>query len=99
MADKEGSFLDAFIFGGIIGAALAVLFTPITGEDARKKIKEKIDEVKDTQKDTIENIKENTPELVAKTMQSIEEGIANLSVAIEEAKTAVGEKRKEMGGE
>jgi gas vesicle protein len=96
MDKKNGGFLDVLLLGGIVGAAIAVLFTPFSGEDARKKLKEKIDEVKNVPKEAAEDIKANSPETIAKTIESIEEGINRISSAIEEAKAAAEEKRKEM---
>jgi gas vesicle protein len=96
MSGKKGLFFDVLVLGGIIGAALAVLYTPFKGEDARKKIKEKIDEIGSDSKTAAEGIKENSQEVIQKTIESIEEGINRLTAAVEEAKNASDEKRAEL---
>ena len=96
MSGKKGSFFNILFFGGIIGAGLAVLFTPFKGEEARKKIKEKIDEISTDSKTAAEGIKENSQEVIQKTIESIEEGINRLTLAAEEAKKASDNKRLEL---
>ena len=96
MSGKRGSFFDILFLGGLIGAAVAVLYTPFKGEDARKKIKEKIDEIGSDSKNAAEGIKENSQEVIQKTINSIEEGINRLTAAVEEAKRASDEKRLEL---
>ena len=99
MSDKGSSFFDGFFLGSFIGGALAVLFTPFTGEEARSKVKDKFEELKDVPAETAGAVKENSQEVIAKTIDSIEEGILRLTQAVEEAKKATEEKRKELGEE
>ena len=49
MSDRDnfGSFLSGFLFGGIVGAAVAFLLAPQSGEETRKQIKEKAIELQD----------------------------------------------------
>ena len=96
MSGKKGSFFNVLFFGGVIGAGLAVLFTPFKGEEARKKIKEKIDEIGSESKISAEGLKENSQAVIQKTIESIEEGINRLTLAAEEAKKAAEEKRQEL---
>lgn len=98
MENKKESFFGGFFLGGIMGAIFAFLFTPFTGKEAREKIKNKVDEIKQQQPfDVIEDIKENTQEVISNTICSIEEGISKLQTAVEEAKNASDEKRRELG--
>ncbi len=45
---------------------------------------------------TVEELKQGTDELVKTTKKSIEEGLSRLSVAVEEAKKAAEQKRREL---
>lgn len=97
MENKKESFLGGLFLGGMMGAIFAFLFTPFTGKEAREKIKSKVDEIKQQPPfDAIEDIKENTQEVISTTICSIEEGISKLQSAVEEAKKASDEKRKEL---
>ena len=99
MADKKDSFIGGLFLGSLIGGAMALLFTPFTGNEARQKLKEKIDELKETGPDKVEEMKANSQEMISSTVSSIEDGIARITQALEEAKKASDEKRSELEGE
>jgi gas vesicle protein len=42
---KESNLLDGLILGGLIGAALGIVFAPSAGDETREKIKEKLSEL------------------------------------------------------
>lgn len=46
--DDFGSFLSGFVFGGMIGAVVALLMAPQSGEETRTYLKEKGIEVRDS---------------------------------------------------
>ena len=50
MSDRDsdfGAFLSGFVIGGLVGAAVALLFAPQSGEETRTLLKEKSIELKD----------------------------------------------------
>jgi len=51
---STGSLLLTFILGGIIGAGIALLTAPKSGEETRKKIKEFSNELLEKAKQTLE---------------------------------------------
>jgi gas vesicle protein len=57
-----GNFIAGAVVGGAIGAGLALLFAPRSGEETRKMLKEKAedlgDEVKELKKDIEPKVKE-----------------------------------------
>ena len=96
MSRKRGSFFDLLFLGGVIGAGLAVLFTPYKGEEARKKLKDKIDELGDSSAGASGGIKAASQEMIQKTINSIEEGIDRLTLAAQEGQKASDDKRREL---
>lgn len=56
MSDSNdfGAFLLGFIFGGLTGAAVSLLFAPQTGEDTRKLIHDKAIELRDLASESVE---------------------------------------------
>jgi gas vesicle protein len=42
-----GAVLTAFLFGTVLGAAAALLWAPTSGEDARRRIRERADEARE----------------------------------------------------
>ena len=43
---KAMRFLEGFIFGSLLGAALAMLMTPSSGEDLRARIQAELDRIR-----------------------------------------------------
>jgi gas vesicle protein len=60
----NGKFAAGVILGALIGASLAILFAPKSGEETRKIIKKKAKEYFDKGKEMVENKKENAKEAV-----------------------------------
>lgn len=54
---NSGSMLVSFLLGGIVGAGLALLLAPRSGDETRKKISD-ADDVKDRTTDYVEKNKE-----------------------------------------
>lgn len=52
MANNKSDFLAGLLIGGALGAALALLYAPSSGEETRDKLKKKGDEFKDVTVDT-----------------------------------------------
>ncbi|MBR1417030.1 MAG: YtxH domain-containing protein [Bacilli bacterium] len=64
-----------FILGAAVGAGLGVLFAPKSGEETRKELKKKIDELLEKAKDIdIKEVKEN----IDKKIEEIKEELADL---------------------
>ena len=109
MAEERDGSRSLFIFlaGGLIGAGLSVLYTPMTGEKTRqylriqtKKAKKKARHISESFREDVENLIEEIKEITDKV---IEEGIeltkekkAELLAAIEAGKKAMEEEKKKL---
>ncbi len=59
MADSNGGeIIGAFLVGGLIGAALGMLFAPTAGKESREKLGEWFDENKGKAKEKLEKLEE-----------------------------------------
>ena len=68
MADNDsdfGAFLSGFVLGGLVGAAVALLLAPQTGEQTRAVIREKSIELRDTAYDQADVVKTKAGEVAA----------------------------------
>ncbi|GAB6183366.1 YtxH domain-containing protein [Thermodesulfovibrio hydrogeniphilus] len=60
---EEGKILAAFLLGGVIGAAFALLYAPKSGEETRREIKKKAKELKKKTVRAAEDIYEEMEEI------------------------------------
>lgn len=70
---EEGKLLAAFLIGGLIGAAAALLYAPKSGEETRKEIKKRAKELKKKTVRAAEDLYEEIEELSDTLKRRIEE--------------------------
>jgi len=73
-----------------------VLSTPYTGQQVRKTLKDKVDDIKSSSPGLPDAIAKDPKEMIEKTISSIEEGISRMQSAIEEGTKAAEDKRREL---
>ncbi|MEW5745669.1 MAG: YtxH domain-containing protein [Nitrospirota bacterium] len=92
MRDEEGfsagSVLLSFLLGGMVGAGLALLLAPQSGEETRKKIKEFADDVKEKAEDYMTHAKEGVTSTVERSKHYIDEKKSVITAAVEAGKEA-----------
>jgi gas vesicle protein len=81
--DNGGGFMAGFVLGGLIGAALAILFAPQPGEQTVSMIREKGNELK-------QRFGDMSPEEVKETVKK------SVREAIEEGRLAATRTKEEM---
>lgn len=92
MKDEEGfsagSVLLSFLLGGMVGAGLALLLAPQSGEETRKKIKEFTDDVRDKAEDYVTQAKEGVNATVERGKHFVDEKKSVIAAAVEAGKEA-----------
>ncbi len=91
---SSGSMLLSFLLGGIVGAGLALLLAPQSGEETRKKIKDLADDVKDRTTGYVDKTREKFASYVDEGKGLYEQKKSIVKSAIEAGKEAY-EKEKE----
>ena len=99
MRHEEGSYsagplIFSFFLGGLIGAGVALLLAPKSGEETREKIKELAGEARGKAEEVIEQVKGKVTSAVEKGKGVLEEKKSIVATAIEAGKEAY-EKEKE----
>jgi len=76
MAEKDsdlGAFLSGFIIGGLVGAVVALLLAPQSGEETRALIRDKSIELKDKAVETAEEARTRTESAAAEARTRVAE--------------------------
>jgi gas vesicle protein len=91
-----GSFLSGFLLGGIVGAAVALLLTPRSGEENREDLRGRSIELKTKAEAAASRMIEETDDLPTRVKVVLEEQKSRVQEAIEEGKESAALKRAEM---
>lgn len=88
MSDERGGFsgLVTFLTGVAIGAGLALLYAPQTGEETRKKLKDGYDKVSDDVKDSYEKFSKEAQKTIDTIKVTSEKTIAQIKSFMDGAK-------------
>lgn len=97
----SGSVLFSFLLGGIFGAALSMLLTPMSGPEVRRRIHDFGDDIKDRADDFAHEARDRVSSSIDKGKEYLDEKKSILSAAVEAGKEAYErEKHKpKQGGE
>ncbi len=90
----SGSLLLSFLLGGVVGAGLALLVAPQSGEETRRKIKELADDIKDKTNEYIKEAKDKVGSVADEGKGYYDEKKSLIKAAIDAGKDAY-EKEKE----
>ncbi len=85
---SSGSILLSFLLGGMVGAGLALLMAPQSGQETRRRIKELADDVKGKSSEYVSHAKEKVSSSIEKGKDIIGEKKTAISAAIEAGKEA-----------
>lgn len=85
---SSGSVLLSFLLGGMVGAGLALLLAPQSGQETRRRIKEFAEDAKEKASEYAGYAKEKVVSTVDKGKSYFEEKKSAISAAIEAGKDA-----------
>ena len=89
MADNSGdlgSFLAGFVIGGLIGAGVALLMAPQSGEETRALITDKSIELRDRAYDTAGDVQSRAGDFASKTAQAYDDQVQRIQAAVDAGK-------------
>lgn len=101
MAEEKnvGGMLIAFLAGSVVGAAMALLFAPISGAETRKKIKSASIDTKERALEKVETIKSEASRLAERGKEKVTGVKSQIQAAVEAGKEAYTEKKSEVAEE
>ncbi len=89
---NTGAFLGGIILGAVLGGAAALLYAPQTGEDTRKQIKTKVDELEEELEKMQAKLKDKGVELKEDVKVKIKDLEARIEKLMEQYRKAPAEK-------
>ena len=82
---KQSCFFEGFIIGGLIGAAVGLLYAPSAGSNTREALQSKLNEgLNQTSNDTLSQ--DEIKKLLTKTKDAVEPGISSLKAQVDALK-------------
>ena len=99
MSDRNtnfGAYLAGFVIGGLVGAAIALLLAPQSGEQTRTLIKEKSIELKEKAAETAEEARERAETTLIEARGRAEEAIQETRARAEELAQLTKERAAEL---
>lgn len=93
---SAGAIVLSFFVGSLVGAGLAILLAPASGQETREKIKEWTDTTKDRVSGLRGELKEKATHLVEKGKEYAEQKKQILSSAIEAGREAMEKEKKRL---
>ena len=93
MSDRDdfGAFVSGFVFGGLIGAAVALILAPQSGEETREIIRTKSIELRDSAGQYYDDSRARAEEVAREALTMAEDLQKRGQVILEEQKTKLGE--------
>ncbi len=91
--------LLSFLLGGIVGAGLALLLAPQSGEETRKKIRDFADDVKDRTTDYVDKTREKVASYIDDGKGLYEQKKSVVKSAIEAGKEAYEREKERLSKE
>lgn len=92
----NGGFVSGFLLGGLVGAALALLLTPRSGDETRDTLVNRGVELRDRAEEAAARAREEADELLARGKIALEEQRARVREAIEEGREVASQKKAEL---
>ena len=100
MSRDRGSvdFLAGFIVGGLVGAAVALIFAPQSGDETRARLRERGIELRDSAEGFSVEAKKRAGGVQERSKGVLEHQKTRLQEAIEEGKQAASRKKEDLLG-
>jgi len=89
MADNSGdlgSFLAGFVIGGLIGAGVALLMAPQSGEETRALITDKSIELRDRAVETAGEVQSQAGDFASQTAETYNKQVQRIQAAVDAGK-------------
>ena len=93
-----GSQTGTFIMGALLGAGLALLFAPKSGEETQAELKERARQLRDTAEERVREAQKQLEERLDQARLGVAEGVGSVKEAVSAGRQAAVDARAELEG-
>ena len=91
-----GGGLGSFVLGALVGAGLALLFAPKSGEETQEELRAQARRLRSAAEGRVRSAQKSLEERLEVTRQSVHERVESVKEAVESGRQAAREKRVEL---
>lgn len=96
VVERESGGVGAFIFGALLGAGIALLFAPKSGEETQREIKEKALKFRDAAEERVREMQRQLEDKMDQTRTEVMDRVDQFRTAVESGKETAREARGEL---
>jgi gas vesicle protein len=96
VVERDGNGVGAFILGALLGAGIALLFAPKSGEETQRELKEKALRLRDAAEERIREMQQQVEEKLDQARTEVMGRVDQFKSAVESGRTAAREARGEL---
>jgi gas vesicle protein len=93
---EGGGGLGSFILGALVGAGLALLFAPQSGEETQEEIKTRALKLKDAAHDRVREAQQSLENRLSAARESVQSRVESVREAVESGRHAASEARGDL---
>jgi gas vesicle protein len=98
VVEREGGGVGAFLLGALLGAGVALLFAPRSGEETQREIKERVVRLKDVAGQRVREAQARIEERLDQTRGEVMDRVDSIREAMESGRRAASDARSELEG-
>jgi gas vesicle protein len=84
----SGGGMGTFLWGALLGAGVALLLAPRSGEETQEEIRERVERLREAAEDRVNEVRDTVTESVSRTRDRIQDQIDSVRDTVETAPTA-----------
>jgi gas vesicle protein len=98
VVERESGGVGAFLLGALLGAGVALLFAPRSGEETQRELRERVVRLKDVAGQRVREAQQRMEERLDQTRGQVMDRVDSIRDAVESGRRAATEARSELEG-
>jgi len=98
VVEREGGGVGAFLLGALLGAGVALLFAPRSGEETQREIKERVVRLRDVAGQRVREAQTRIEERLDQTRGEVMDRVDSIREAMESGRRAASDARTDLEG-